>query len=211
MPRSARLLLSKSYYHIMTRGNNKKIIFHNNNDYKYYLNLVEKYKTLHPFNLYHYCLMPNHTHMLVQTKRPHDFSTFMKKLNLSYYHYYNREYNWTGHFFQGRYKSQPVGKDDYFIQCGKYIELNPIRSGLIKSIDQYVFSSFYHYAYGKHDSLLTDNIFYSALGHSAKKRQKRYRDLIVAETVHDTYTGFVWGSGSQRYNETKKFKYHFSK
>jgi len=132
MPRLPRFLLSQSCYHVMDRGNNRNIVFKEKEDYFYYLELINKYKKEHPFNLYHYCLMPNHVHFLVQTKKAKDFSIFMKKLNLSYYHHFKKKYGWTGHFWQNRFKSKPVGKDEYFIQCGKYIELNPIRANITK-------------------------------------------------------------------------------
>ena len=77
--------------------------------------------------------MPNHTHMQIKTKSASDFAIFMKKLNLAYFHHYKREYDWVGHFWQDRYKSQPIGKDEYFIQCGKYIELNAVRAGIVKN------------------------------------------------------------------------------
>ena len=131
MPRPPRLLLSRSFYHIMTRGNNRNVVFRANEDYYYFLELVTKYKQEHPFDLYHYCLMPNHTHLLVQTRKANDFSLFMKRLNLAYFHHYRQLYNWVGHFWQDRYKSQPVGKDAYFTQCGKYIELNPTKPSII--------------------------------------------------------------------------------
>ena len=121
MPRHSRLLLSQSYYHIMTRGNNKNIVFRCHEDYLYFLELISRYKLEHSFDLYHYCLMPNHVHLLVKTNKASDFSTFMKKLNLAYFHHFRQEYGWIGHFWQDRYKSQAVGKDAYFIQCGKYI------------------------------------------------------------------------------------------
>ena len=76
MPRPPRLLLSQSYYHIMTRGNNRHTVFESDEDYLYYLDLMFKYKLEHPFDLYHYCLMSNHTHFLVKTNKAGDFSTF---------------------------------------------------------------------------------------------------------------------------------------
>src|SRR3989304_4426791 len=100
MPRPPRLLLSQSYYHIMTRGNNRNTVFRSDDDYYYYLELITKYKEKHPFDLYHYTLMPNHTHFLVKTNHASDFSTFMKKLNLAYFHRYRQNYSWVGHFWQ---------------------------------------------------------------------------------------------------------------
>lgn len=114
MSRPPRLLLSHSFYHVMTRGNNRNTVFRNHSDYIYYMSLIKKYKQDLPYDLYYYCLMPNHVHLLIQTKQAQKFSLFMKKINLAYFHYFRKHYGWVGHFWQDRFKSQPVGKDDYF-------------------------------------------------------------------------------------------------
>lgn len=208
MPRSPRLLLSQSYYHVMTRGNNKNSVFRLDIDYLFYLDLIKKYKQNLPFSLYHYCLMPNHVHMLIKTNKNSNFSLFMKKLNLSYFHYYRKQYGWTGHFWQDRFKTQPVGKDEYFIQCGKYIELNPLRANLVNSPEDYHYSSYKHYVLGKSDGLITDDFFYENMGKNVRERQEKYKKMLICDIVLGNYKNKVWGSNSQRYNETKKVKYH---
>lgn len=212
MPRPPRYLLSRTYYHIMTRGNNKKPIFHRKEDYDYYLGRLAAYKNEHPFNLYHYCLMPNHTHFLIQTQNAADFAKFMKKLNLSYFNYYQRQYGWTGHLWQGRYKSQPVGKDDYFIQCGKYIELNPVRKGLVDAAENYPYSSYRHYYLGQPNDLIATDKFYESLGMTDIKRRRKYNRLIIGEKVMKSYKKGIWsGSRNQTNNEQEKLRYHRSR
>lgn len=211
MPRPPRLLLSQSYYHIMTRGNNRHSVFENEEDFLYYLDLIKRFKADHPFDLFHYCLMENHVHMLVKTNKASDFSTFMKKLNLAYFHHYRKSYNWVGHFWQDRFKSQPVGKDNYFTQCGKYIELNPIRAQITKDPKDYKYSSYNYYAHGKRDDLLTKDIFYDGPGNDNIKKQKAYRDLIVDEAIIKNYPKNTWGSTPKRYQENRKIKYHLTK
>jgi len=211
MPRSPRLLLSLSYYHVMTRGNNLNRIFRCDNDYLKYKELISEYKKIHPFDLFHYCFMPNHTHFLIRTKDASDFSTFMKKLNLSYFYHYKKHYGWTGHFWQDRFKSQPVGKDEYFIQCGKYIELNPARAGIVKDPDNYKYCSYSYYADGKEDNLITEDIFYDQLGKTPSERQENYKRMIIDEIIEKTYKKKSWGSKEQRYNEIRKIRYHLNK
>lgn len=188
----------------MTRGNNKNIVFKSDEDYFYYLRLVSKYKIEHPFDLYHYCLMPNHTHFLIQTKKALDFSTFMKKLNLAYFHHYNKEYGWVGHFWQDRYKSQAVGKDVYFIQCGKYIELNPVRANIVGNPLDYQYSSYRYYAEGKKDQLITPDFMYEEMGENNKEKQIQYQKLIVDQIIEESCGKNVWGGNQQRYQETQK-------
>ena len=98
MLRPPRLLLNHSYYHIMTRGNNRHTVFKDDKDFKSYLDLIERFKVDHPFDLFHYCLMNNHVHMLVKTNKASNFSNFMKRLNLAYFHHYRNAYGWSGYF-----------------------------------------------------------------------------------------------------------------
>lgn len=212
MPREPRLLLSKSYYHVMTRGNNRNQVFVKAEDYDYFLSRISKYKSDHSFNLYHYCLMPNHTHFLIQTNDADDFAQFMKKLNLSYFHYYKKRYGWVGHFWQDRYKAQPVGKDEYFIQCGKYIELNPVRAKMVEKAEDYAYSSYGHYRLGQPNGLLTEDMFYDGLGDTVVERQNRYNKLVIGDMVAENYKKKVWsGSSSQKHNETEKIRFHHKK
>lgn len=195
----------------MTRGNNRNVVFKSGEDYQYFLKLISKYKLIHPFDLYHYCLMPNHTHLLIQTKKALDFSVFMKKLNLAYFHHYKREYGWVGHFWQGRFKSQAVGKDAYFIQCGKYIELNPVRVGIVASPDDYQYSSYKYYSEGKTDQLITLDFMYEEMGSDDIDRQKRYQKLIVDQIIEESYSKDAWGSDWQRYREIDKINRKLSR
>ncbi|MBU2545491.1 transposase [Patescibacteria group bacterium] len=190
----------------MTRGNNRNIIFKEKEDYVFYLSLISKYKKEHSFDLYHYCLMPNHIHLLIQTNKATDFPIFMKKLNLAYHYYFKKKYGWTGYLWQGRFKSKPVGKDEYFIQCGKYIELNPTRANITKDPQEYLYSSYNYYSQGREDELTTDNFYYEELGKDNKERQLNYQNLLIDKIIKRTYNKEIWGSDSQRYKEKRKIK-----
>lgn len=210
MPRPARLLLSHSHYHVMTRGNNKNTIFRQDADYRYYLDLIARFKKELPFDLFHYCLMPSHVHQLIRTQNAEDFSLYMKKINLAYFHYYSRKYSWIGHFWQDCFKSQPVGKDEYFIQCGKYIELNPIRKKIVKEPSQYPYSSYKFYTTNEKSPLITEDIFFKDLGDSQKECQEAYQKLVIDDLVTGSYLKRAWGSTNQRYNEVRKIQHNLS-
>ena len=124
--------------------------------------------------------MPNHCHMLVQVQKAVDFSLFMKKLNLAYFYYYKKNYGWVGHFWQDRYKTQPVGKDEYFTQCGKYIELNPVRAQIIQDPGDYEFSSYRYYYLGENNDLITEDFMYQELDKDPAIRKQKYHKLIIA-------------------------------
>ncbi len=208
MPRIPRFLLPKTYYHIMTRGNNKHTIFIEDEDFVFYLEILKKYKHELPFELYHYCLMPNHTHFLVKIPNPLAFAKLMQKINLVYSHYYRKKYSWVGHFWQNRYKSKPVGKDSYFIQCGKYIELNPVRSRIATSAELYRYSSARYYCLGEANDLITEDPFFSSLGDTIEKRYKEYSLLNISATVLESYGAEIWGSRKEHNNEQSKLRYH---
>ncbi|MCJ7740902.1 transposase [Candidatus Microgenomates bacterium] len=192
----------------MTRGNNLNTIFKQNEDYHKYLEIVGELKEIHPFDIYHYCLMPNHTHFLIKTNNESDYSSFMKNINLIYFYYYKKKYGWIGHFWQDRFKSQPIGKDEYFIQCGKYIELNPVRASIIGDPEEYPYSSYKYYSEGKLDLLITEDLFFREIGKTPKERQQKYKDIAINDIIMDTYKKKVWGSREQRYNEHRKIRYH---
>lgn len=208
MARAPRLLLSQSYYHIIVRANNRMTVFKSEEDYQYYFSLIIRFKEELPFDLYHYCLMPNHIHMQIKTHEAKKFSLFMKKINLAYFYYYKKKYKWVGHLWQNRFRSQPIGKDDYFIQCGKYIELNAVRAGIVKFPHEYPYSSYGYYFYGKTNPILTEDIFFNDLGANNKERRKSYNEMLIDDIVLATYAKKIWGSNNQRYNEYRKIYYN---
>lgn len=141
MPTGPRLLLPNVCYHIIMRGNQRQKVFFDNQDYKKYLLILRKYKKKHGFLLYGFCLMPNHIHLVGEPKQPTNMGRFMQVLSRSYTGYFNKRYNKVGHLWQGRFKSKVIVKDNYFIDCIHYIELNPVRANLVKAAYEYCWSS----------------------------------------------------------------------
>jgi len=211
MPRHPRFLPPGNYFHIMNRGNNGACIFTCDTDFRFYLTKLADLKAEHPFDLYHYCLMGTHLHMLVKIEKESDFSNFSKRLNLSYASYYQRNYGLTGHFWQGRYKSQLISDDPYFIQCGKYIELNPVKAGIVEKPEDYSWSSYRYYAMSEKNDLLTQDIFYKEFGSDTKSRQNAFKDLVVDEKISDFMDKsdkIAIGNKNFVYNQNRKAKVH---
>ncbi len=115
-------------YHVINRGNNRMRLFHTDADFIFFLDLLKQYKALFPIVLYHYCLMSNHVHFLMKTIQGSDLSRLMQGINQSYSNYYKRTYQHMGHIWQGRYKSFKITKDSYLLECGRYIERNPLKN-----------------------------------------------------------------------------------
>lgn len=133
--------------------------------------------------VFHYCLMDNHPHLIVWLNDKSRLSKFMKQLSLSYYTYYKKSYGYSGHLWQGRFKSNIIDTDSYLLHCGKYIELNPVRARMVSLPQDYLFSSYNFYAYGKPDSFLTPNPAYLALSDSPEARRKQYIDFVVDSSI----------------------------
>ena len=179
MPRTSRVAPGAQVYHVLTRGNNRQNVFEDKKDFRRYLELLLRYKEKYRFKLYHYVLMTNHVHLVIE---PSDgegsLSEIMKGINLAYAQYYKRKYSHTGHFWQDRYKSIIISKDEYLLACGSYVELNPVRAKMVEDPNDYVWSSYGAYAYGKGDVLVDEHPVYLQLSEDDGERKRRYREFV---------------------------------
>ncbi|MDO9516400.1 MAG: transposase [Syntrophales bacterium] len=141
MARPIRIEYEGGFYHVTSRGNARQDIFADNKDYRTFLmilaGVVEQYRWI----VHAYCLMGNHYHLLVETPQA-NLSQGMRQLNGVYTQKYNRNHNRVGHLFQGRYKAFVVEKDAYLLELGRYIALNPVRAGLVRLPEEWVWSSY---------------------------------------------------------------------
>lgn len=144
MARKSRVEVEGGLYHIMTRGNNRQLIFNAHDDYLKMLVLLARQKCKLPFYLYAYCLMPNHVHLLMERRRD-AIGRVMQRLLTGYSQYYNRKYRRIGHLFQGRYKGILCQTDQYLAELVRYIHLNPVRAKIVSRPEAYPYSS--HRAY----------------------------------------------------------------
>ena len=179
MPRVARIFTEEGVFHILARGNNKQRVFKNEADFNIYRKTLKSLKKEQPFKLYHWCLMPNHVHMIIETNKKTELSRMMKRLNLFYYNHYKRKHTYAGHFWQDRFKSLLIEKDEYLLACGIYIERNPVKAKIVRSPKDYPHSSYNYYAYGQEDELTDGDPFYNELGRSEKETQEAYRQLTL--------------------------------
>ena len=183
MPRTKRVIPPNAALHIICRGNNRQNVFHNDNDKLKYYTLLRQWKDHNAVNILHYCLMENHVHLILFLNSLSKLSRFMKQVNLSYFHYYKKIYSYFGHLWQDRFKSNIIEADSHLLQCGKYIELNPVRAGIVKHPSEYRFSSYNFYAKGIPDSLLIQSPAYCGLSDSEESRQQQYVDFVVDRSI----------------------------
>ena len=175
MPRGPREFYENAILNITSRGNNKRIIFRKEKDYRYFKKLLFKYKNIYKVKIYHYCLMRNHVHLLVKIHDKISISKAMHGLQLAYFNYYRRRYGYAGRFWQGRFYSKTVKNDKYLLTAGLYIENNPVRARLAERAQDYKWSSYNVYAYGQKNELINFDPYYIILAKTDKRRQSEYR------------------------------------
>lgn len=185
MTRSSRTITEAGLYHVVARGNNRQVLFHKSTDYETYAALILKMKGDYDFRLYHYCLMSNHVHLLFRCNEPGILSKIMQRVNLAYAKRFRKLNHYVGHVFQDRFKSFPIERDSYLLECGRYIERNPLRARLVDSPADYAWSSARFYLLGLDNPLVTQNPFYEELGMDAKQRQEKYRDYLLTERPYE--------------------------
>ena len=156
MPRTVRKGSKTGIYHIMFRGINKQCIFQDDEDRSIFLNRLQRFKYESDFELYAYCLMSNHVHLLIkETSEP--ISSIIKRIGVSYVYWFNKKYERTGHLFQDRYKSEPIENDSYLLAAARYIHQNPMQVGL--TIDSWTSYSDYYRNSGITDKLFILDLF----------------------------------------------------
>jgi len=179
MPRTARVAPREHVYHVLTRGNNRQDVFEDEEDFRQYLDILLRYKEKYHFKLYHYVMMTNHVHLMIEpSEGGGSLSEVMKGINLAYAQYYKRKYRHTGHFWQDRYKSIIVSKDEYLLACGSYVELNPVRAKIVEDPKDYTWSSYRVYGYGKRDVLIDEHPVYLQLSEDEGQRRRKYREFV---------------------------------
>ncbi len=159
MPRSAREKSGSGIYHIVLRGINKQSIFEDNEDRQYFLERLLTYKEISRYEVYAYCLMSNHIHLLLK-EGDEDLSIAFRRIGASYVYWYNKKYHRVGHLFQDRYRSEQVETDEYLLTAMRYIHQNPTKAGIVKEIHEFPWSSYREYT---HKPVICDTKFVFSL------------------------------------------------
>jgi putative transposase len=141
MPRIARGHSDGLIYHILNRGNCRQDVFHKDEDYKAFTELLAKVQESYGISILAYCLMPNHFHLLLQPVKSEDLSRSLQWLMTTHVRRYHRHYKTSGHVWQGRYKSFIVQEDNHLLTVARYIEGNPVRGAMTASAEAWHWSS----------------------------------------------------------------------
>jgi len=164
--------------HVIQRGNNRQVCFADEQDFTAYAGWLKGYSKKYQVDIHAWVLMTNHVHLLCTPRGQNAVSHMMQSLGRHYVRYFNFSYKRTGTLWEGRFKSCLVQEETYLIQLYRYIELNPVRAGMVEQPSDYVWSSYPINALGKVSELCTPHAVYLALGKDANERQASYRELF---------------------------------
>ena len=174
MPRAGRIYQQALCYHVMNRGLNRQTVFVGEADCEEFRRLVKEYKEKSQAKVYHWVLMGNHFHMVVEIA--HDrLRQFIGGIQQKYAWLHHRMHGSCGGFWQDRFKSKPVEIGGYLARVGRYVERNPVRAGLVEEAWMYAWSSARHYVNGIDDGLTDQNEYLGPMG----ERER----LIYMETL----------------------------
>jgi putative transposase len=178
MARLPRIYFPGCSYNIIQRGNNREPCFYAEQDYATYLGHLKDSAELSGVAIHAYVLMTNHVHMLVTPIGEGGVSRMMQSLGRKYVRYFNSAYQRTGTLWEGRFKSSVVDSERYLLAVYRYIELNPVRAGMVDHAGEYPWSSYQYNAVGRNVSLINPHQEYLRLGKTDINRQHAYRSLF---------------------------------
>jgi putative transposase len=180
MPRPLRPIADGLIYHVINRGNNRQPVFESEGDFRAFLKAIADLKERRPFDLYGYCLMNNHIHLLIRPRKD-SIRRIVQSLLVSHTQRYHRFHRSGGHVWQGRFKSPVIQDDEHLLTVLRYIEANPLRAGIVADAGEYPWSSFAFHGLGRSDLLLDTITAYDALAAYPAVRQRRWSAYVHAE------------------------------
>lgn len=180
MARLPRLTVPGYPHHIIQRGNNRQAIFAATADYEVLLSMLEEHAGKASVAIHAYVLMSNHLHLLATPETPEGIPEMMQSVGRRYVRYFNQRQGRTGTLWEGRYKSTLIQAERYLLACMAYIDLNPVRAGLVRDAADYPWSSHAHYIGRRSDRIITPHPLYWELGNTPFARDAAYAELVHA-------------------------------
>lgn len=184
MPRMKRLDLPGVAQHVVQRGNDRQACFFRDSDYVRYLQDLREAALRFECRVHAYVLMTNHVHLLMTPYSAGAVSRMMQTLGRRYVRYINDSIGRTGTLWEGRYKASLVDDERYVMTCYRYIELNPVRAGMVDGPADYRWSSYGFNALGQPDPVVSPHVLYNQIARNNSERCALYREL-VSQAISD--------------------------
>jgi putative transposase len=176
--RLPRLTVPGYPHHIIQRGNNRQALFADRDDYLHLLEYLAEGGQKYDVAIHAYVLMSNHFHLLATPAHQTSLPSLMQALGRRYVRRFNDRHARSGTLWEGRYKAAVIESERYLIACMAYIELNPVRAGMVAQPGDYPWSSYAHQTGVRHDPLITPHSLYWALGNTPFSREAAYRSIV---------------------------------
>ena len=174
MARLPRLTVTDYPHHVILRGNNRQDIFAGDADMRRMLKLLEEHSVVQGVDVHAYVLMSNHLHLLLTPRRERALPLMMQSVGRSYVRAFNLAQGRTGTLWEGRYRSALIQTERYLLTCMAYIDLNPVRAGMVNTPEDYPWSSHAHYIGREQQSLITPHALYWEMGNTPFAREAAY-------------------------------------
>ncbi len=176
MPRIARVVLPNYPHHVVQRGHNRQVVFAHEDDFARYVKDLRELKDVFGVKVFAFCLMTNHVHLLLAPSTTEGLAQLMKTLAARMTRYRNKLEGRSGTLWESRYKSSVVQSDGYLLACSRYIELNPVRAGMVERVEDYPWSSFgLRFVEDAQAGWLDVDPCHEALGLTLARRREAYR------------------------------------
>jgi putative transposase len=207
MPRQPRFFVAGEMQHVIQRGNNRAPIFAGKQDYRFFLDCLIKACVVHGVSVHAYVLMTNHLHLLATPMHELSLPRTLQSVGRRYVQFFNSAYRRTGTLWEGRYRASVVDSERYLLTCMRYIEMNPVRVGMVEHPRDYPWSSHHANAWGVSDPLVTAHELYCRLSRSVMERQQTYRELFRlplpttdVQTIREA-TNKNWALGDETFTQ----------
>lgn len=178
MPRKPRVILPNHPVHVIQRGNNRSATFYTEEDYRFYYDALSKASQRCECAVHAYVLMTNHVHLLLSSSTEIGISAFMQSVGRRYVRYINQTYRRSGTLWEGRFKSSLIQDNEFYFICSRYIEMNPVRAGMVSHPKDYRWSSYGYNAQGEVNSLIKPYQLYIRLGKTDQERASCYTEMF---------------------------------
>ena len=180
MARLPRLTVAHYPHHIIQRGNNRQAIFATDADYETLLSMLDEHAREKSVALHSYVLMTNHFHLLATPETAQAIPQMMQAVGRRYVRYFNQRPARTGTLWEGRYKSTLIQAERYLLACMVYIDLNPVRGGMVTDPAEYPWSSHRHYVGLRNDKVVAPHPLVWEMGNTPFARDAAYGELVRA-------------------------------
>ena len=168
-------------HHVVQRGHNRNAVFVTDQDYQYYLENLKEWKSKLAIKLYAWCLMTNHIHLIVEPgANAMRVSELMKRVNGRQSAYTNKLEGRSGSLWEGRYKTSPIQRETYLLNCCRYVELNPVRATMVNDPMDYPWSSYRERMGQVSAGLLDKDDLYMRMGFSQETRRQAYEEFVAS-------------------------------